>query len=210
MSGRRLTAAAKAARDREIVADRVRGKQWPTISEKYGLSTRQCQAIYAQFRDTEFPDESPDLLETLRDEILLISSVIEDCQLLAETTENDSVHLGALKAKMDAIARRVELKQVSGLLPGRLESVELATQGLRWIDALREAAFQLQLELPPDIAERLLSAWQEIYDGPRHAKIVKARKVQKTENEFNQVRRNLQLQANAYRRRAASGEDLAK
>ncbi len=66
--GRRLPAAGKVARDREIVIDRNRGLSWPVIAQRHGLQERQCRAIYAQWRDSEKdPIRGIDPVEWLRE-----------------------------------------------------------------------------------------------------------------------------------------------
>ena len=56
----------------------------------------------------------------LESEIDALDAVIDELAQLAEQTANDSVRLGAIKAKVDAQARRLELKRAAGMLPWNL------------------------------------------------------------------------------------------
>jgi len=207
MSGRRLTAAKQAARNRAIVAERAQGKKWSTLAREHKLSVRQCQNIWAQFREEEFPDET-DFSAAIKDQILFVDSVIEDCQLLAESTKNDAVGLGALRTKMDAFRTRVELMRALGVLPARFENAADATLALRWLNAFDEALHRLQLKLPPDVFKNLVALTYEFFEGPQHAKAKKAREDQRRQNVIDAERRKINSENRARQVRAASGEDL--
>lgn len=114
---RRSNAREQVRRDARIVADRARGLTWPTIAERHGLSERRCRTIW-KTRVSGLDDLGErDLVATLRDAIANLDAVIEDCALLAERTANDSVRLGAIKARMAAMSEKLGLLQRCGLLP---------------------------------------------------------------------------------------------
>jgi hypothetical protein len=112
----RVTAQQKVERDAHIVADRSRGLTWATIEARHGVGERQCRTIWAE-RLREISTEPVDVREALREAITQLDAAIEDCALLAESTSNDSVRLGAIKARLAAMGERDELLRLSGLLP---------------------------------------------------------------------------------------------
>lgn len=112
----RLTAQRKVERDARIVADRARGLTWATIEARHGVTERQCRTIWAE-RLREVSAEPVDVRDALREAIAQLDAAIEDCALLAESTANDSVRLGAIKARLAAMGERDELMRLSGLLP---------------------------------------------------------------------------------------------
>lgn len=113
---RRGTAGQKVERDARLVADRARGLGWTKLGEKYGITVRQCQNIWADRGPSE-PKAESDPVAELRDEIDFLDAAIEEYAELAQDTANDSIHLGAIKARVDAQKRRIELKRLYGLLP---------------------------------------------------------------------------------------------
>jgi hypothetical protein len=112
----RLTAQQKVERDARIVADRAHGLTWSTIEARHGVSERQCRTIWAE-RLREVSAEPVDVREALREAVAQLDAAIEDCALLAEATKNDAVRLGAIRARLTAMAERGELLRLSGLLP---------------------------------------------------------------------------------------------
>lgn len=65
----------------------------------------------------------PRSVDLFREQLEQLERMIEDCAVLAEGTKNDSVRLGAIKARQVAQAQRLELLRITGLLPrdlGRL------------------------------------------------------------------------------------------
>jgi hypothetical protein len=112
----RVTAQEKVRRDAAIAGDRARGLGWAQISERHGVSERQARTIWRE-RLQEVSTEPVDVREALREAIAQLDAAIEDLALLAESTSNDSVRLGAIKARLAAMAERHELMRLSGLLP---------------------------------------------------------------------------------------------
>jgi hypothetical protein len=122
----RLAAAGKVKRDEAVIADRARGFGWSTVAERNGVSARQCQNIWRERQERTLLDVA-NPREELRDEIAFLDAAIEEYAKLSETTGNDSIRLGAIKARLEAQARRLELKRFCGLLPWDLGQVVSAT-----------------------------------------------------------------------------------
>ena len=161
---RRGTAAQKVERDARLVADRARGLGWTKLAEKYGITVRQCQNIWADRGPSE-PRAESDPVAELRDEIDFLDAAIEEYAELAQDTANDSIHLGAIKARVDAQKRRIELKRLYGLLPWDGEQTMVAEIGelFNSVFGILErhgVGWEIQQDImdvvkPPDEAERV-------------------------------------------------------
>jgi hypothetical protein len=113
---RKLTAREKVKRDLSIVADRARGFTWGTISSRHDLSVRQCQTVYAAHLAIAVPLEQTGVLEALQEMVMQLDATIEDLAMLSESA-NESVRLGAVKARHAALLDKAEVLRASGLLP---------------------------------------------------------------------------------------------
>lgn len=58
-----------------------------------------------------------DPIQALKDALVQLDAVIEDVALLAEATANDSVRLGAIRARHAAMTDKLELLRACGVLP---------------------------------------------------------------------------------------------
>jgi len=129
----------KVERDDGIVRDRARGLTWRVVAERAGISERHCREVWRQHLDSAVPITKPDLTEELQETLAQVDAVIQDLAVLADAA-NESVRLGAIKARQAAIAERVALKRAMGLLP-RLEvwrdCVDLAATMAAIVEALK-------------------------------------------------------------------------
>ena len=123
----RLTAQRKVECDALIVGDRARGLTWATIEARHGVTERKCRTIWAE-RLREVSAEPVDVRDALREAIAQLDAAIEDCALLVESMNNDSVRLGAIKARLAAMGERDELLRLSGLMPFHARAVETERQ----------------------------------------------------------------------------------
>jgi len=137
----RLQAAEKARRDERIVADRARGLRWSTIAQKHNLSERQAREVWRERLSAEHL-ESLDGRDAIAEALLQIEAAIEDLALLAQTTNNDPVRLGAIRARLDAMGDRVTPLRVGGYLPRT------------WRDAMVEANFRTMSENIVEVLEK--------------------------------------------------------
>ena len=113
---KRLTAAEKVKRDAKIVAYRARGLGWALIADRYKLTERQCQNIWAHYRDGQPQPGETDPLAAVMEAIASYDAIIEDLALVAESATHDAVKLGAIKARCTAIEQKIVLMQMVGLL----------------------------------------------------------------------------------------------
>jgi hypothetical protein len=117
---KRLTAAEKVKRDAKIVADRARGLGWALIADRYKLSERQAQNVWAHFLDTQPQPGETDPLVAVKETIAYYDAIIEELALVAESATHDAVRLGAIKARQVAVGQKLALMQAVGELPSDL------------------------------------------------------------------------------------------
>jgi hypothetical protein len=141
----RGSAREKVERDAKIVADRARGLTWKTIADLRGVTERQCRTVWTEHL-REVSLEPVDVREHLREAIAQLDAAIEELALLAETTNNDPVRLGSIRARLDAMATRFEVMRIAGLVPTDYRGVRTETQ-LRQIVEMMLALFD-KYEVP--------------------------------------------------------------
>jgi hypothetical protein len=148
----RGTALQKVERDTRVVADRGRGLAWADVSTRNDLSTSQCRAIWRDYvRTLPATGESRDAAEAVEEALILIDQSIADFAVLAESTNNDAVRLGAMRSRHRAVIDRLELHQRLGVLP-TLEQLAPTFE----IESLVEALVDV-LDEHGDIADPLIN-----------------------------------------------------
>ena len=155
----RLPAAEKVRRDEQIVADRARGLRWATIAERHHLSERHAREVWRERLAAE-PLESLDGTETIAEALLQVEAAIEDLALLAETTNNDPVKLGAIRARLDAMNSRVTLLRIGGYLPATWRAAMTEADTRRMADNL------VAVLVRHDASDQLLQDIAETLRGP--------------------------------------------
>jgi hypothetical protein len=122
---RGLTRAAKEARDKLIVHDRVvLEMSWASIALKYDLDQRSCERVVASYkaRNPAWRHEiSP--AELIEDELAALETQVERLRALrerAEADENWAVVLGAEKQISAVRLARLKLMQQAKMLPDDL------------------------------------------------------------------------------------------
>ncbi len=106
----------KLRRDAGVIADRARGFGWATIADRRDLSERMCREVWNEhLREQPFGSDDP--REALREAVARYDAAIEDLALLAESTGNDPVRLGSIKARLEAMTRREDLLRIASILP---------------------------------------------------------------------------------------------
>jgi len=112
----RATSEEKVRRDAGVVADRAHGLSWATVAGRHDLSERMCRSIWNEhLREQPLGPDNP--TEALREAAAYWDAAIEDLALLAETTRNDPVRLGAITRRLEAMSRKQELLRLAGVLP---------------------------------------------------------------------------------------------
>lgn len=186
-------AEAQTRRNQAIIYDRARGLGWTSIAERHRLSTRQAQKIWARRLEQQH-DQTGDVLTQVFEELAYLEAAVEELAELASDSKNDAVRLGAIKAKIDAQGKRVELKRILGLLPSRLENIRLASESQKVINGFFEALEETSLEWAPGkFEEYVATAHRLIFEDP---KVEVARKKAAQERD----RRALQNERRAHQR----------
>src|SRR5436305_11922644 len=116
---RRPTQAQSIRRQQLIVADRDGGNMtFSQIAKKYGMDEREVRRAYERYiaeiaplMTAVVPEEK--LVEYLR----ALESARQQFARIAQTADNDSAKVGALREVVRTIFREVELYQHLGLLP---------------------------------------------------------------------------------------------
>jgi hypothetical protein len=127
------TARAKLARDAAIAHDRARGWTWQSIAARHQVSARMAQKVWREALDRSWVEEPADPADALAEMLAQVDALVEDFAELAETTRNDSVKLGALKMRLNAIATKLGLMRMCGVLPREIHwlSHEVDTEATR-------------------------------------------------------------------------------
>ena len=123
----RGSAIEKVARDRQIVADRLSGLPWSAISERHGLQERQLRNIFnAWQKDGAAELAAEDPAELVYEFLERYRRVEEDLAQAAEEADNSAARVGALRMRVEAIDRQVQLMQASGHLPRELGQLRVS------------------------------------------------------------------------------------
>jgi hypothetical protein len=198
----RLKAADQAKRDRAIVADRARGLRWATIAERHQITTRRAQQIWESWCNEEYLD-APDSRLDVMSEIAILDAAVEEYADLARETKNDAVKLGALKAKLDAQAKRVDMKQHLGLLPSALVKARLEADVQHLLDAWELAEHKLHLALPQEVLDEFIETVNKLLqDDPRVLRIEAETAARKRRAGLESERRALERERHSAHRAA--------
>jgi hypothetical protein len=124
--GPRLTAAQKVKRDAELVGDKIAGMTWPEIAVKYKMSERGAQHVYYAWRDGAMENfAGEDALAIAFEFGVMFESMESQFAQLARDADNDSAKVGALRARLVAIDKRLKLYQATGRLPHDLGKLKV-------------------------------------------------------------------------------------
>lgn len=152
-----MTVAERESRNMEIVTARLgRGLSWATISKTFDLSERNCRRIVTTWKNAQPALKTVDPIKEIEDTLYRLEGAAEEFALIAQTTTNDSARVGAIKARVDTIWKRVELMQASGVLPNDLGTLRVEMD-IRAV-AQRVLLTIEQLDLDPEGAQKLMSA----------------------------------------------------
>lgn len=168
----RATAAEQIRRNQRIVTDRARGYTWAAVAKRNGVTARRAQQVVREHR------ESLDLRPTEEDErvveaIEFTVQAIEDLAMLAETTRNDAIRLGAINSRLKALERLVALLQATEILPTRLHLTEAHMALERNYEAMSDAFARFGEQVPPDVFAPIWDAYTEIHDDASTARATK-------------------------------------
>lgn len=118
-----MTAREKTERDAAIFAARARGLGWARIAGDHGVSERQAQRIYAEYRTARPSPIALKPVEVVEEVLESLSAAVEELAELSASTGHDGTRLGAIKARVEVLTTRTDLLMDVGVLPrdlGRL------------------------------------------------------------------------------------------
>jgi hypothetical protein len=112
-----VTSAERSERDAEVFAARARGLTWPALASEFGLSERQCQRVVASYQASRAElDRIGEPASVVQDSLDSIDAAIEELAELADDTRHDGTRLGAIRARLKAVDRKVDLLHRVGVL----------------------------------------------------------------------------------------------
>ena len=151
----RLTAAKKVKRDRAIVADRLSGFTWTAVAARNGLEVRSCQKIVkAALSNRTLPWTEP--FDALEEHLAQLDAVVGDLAELAETTDNPSVRLGAIRSRADVLTRRIAFLIDAGVLPSHLDMTRAKTEIFDFVEMVeRRVVISVPQEYRADLIGHL-------------------------------------------------------
>ena len=112
-----MTVQERASRAEGIVGDRARGYTWTHISERHGLSERQCRRLVADYHSDAPSIAARDPIEIVSELLDRYEGVIGELTEIAATTTHDATKVGAIKQKMVAMEAEFSLLQAVGVMP---------------------------------------------------------------------------------------------
>jgi hypothetical protein len=112
-----VTRSEKRHRDAEIVRERAMGVSFVTIAERHEINERTVRRIVEKWWATEPATLEIDPRAVVIDTIRSLEQSIEWYALKALTAANETVQLGAMKARDEAFAHRIEVLRSLRLLP---------------------------------------------------------------------------------------------
>lgn len=146
----------RARRNTEIVEARARGLSWPTIAVASGLSERHCRRVVADFRASAPRLHDTDPVEVIEDALHQYRDAAEELALIAGQTGNESVRVGAIKARLDCLRSTTALMQEVGVLPHDLGQLAVEIDVRQMV--VRVLAVFDELDLSVEVQRRLIDA----------------------------------------------------
>lgn len=120
-----ITAAEKVERDRQIVAAKARSLSDATVADTFKVSERTVRDVMTAFRKGQPTLKSVDPIEVVEQVLFELRGSIEELAMVAATTKNDNVRVGAIKARIEALNQTTALMQATGVLPHDLGTLKV-------------------------------------------------------------------------------------
>jgi hypothetical protein len=122
MGAKRLTAAQKVERDRDLFDDRMRGLTWAVISEKYKITPEQGRRIVKEQREALRPKlQDADPFDIVWESVERYEQMYADLADIAlDPKAGENARVGAINSQARILAQKDELLQKAGILPQNL------------------------------------------------------------------------------------------
>jgi transposase len=160
----RLAAADQMQRDAQIVAARTRGLSRSQIANTYGVSETTIDNVMERWRAKRPKLRNLDPVKIIEEHLERYEAAQEELAMLAATTKQDAVRVGAVKARLDAMEKATTLMQQTGVLPHDLGvlrvQVDLGTVAQKMLEVLdrHQVGPELRRELADAIQPRAIAA----------------------------------------------------
>lgn len=151
-----MTLSERADRHKDIVAAWLRGLGPTQIADTFNLSERHVYRIIEEFRESQPAVNDQDPVEILQEKLMRLEAAAQEYALIAQTTSNEQIRVGAIAKRLDAYQQATELMQKTGVLPNNLGTLAITMDvkklAKRVVDAVE------QMDLSDDQAQKLLEA----------------------------------------------------
>jgi hypothetical protein len=118
-----MTSQQRADRAKAVFDARMKGFTWSSIAARHGISERQVQRLYNEFRQNRPGLGGIDPLRTVEELIDQYDAAIDELAALSSDTSHDGTKLGAIRARIDVANAKHRVLMATGVLPqdlGRL------------------------------------------------------------------------------------------
>jgi hypothetical protein len=120
-----LTMEEKVRRRRQIVAFRARGIGWDNIAETFGVDESYARRIFKEYRDTQPRLKDVDPVDVIEEMIIQYRAAAEELAMIAASTKQDSVKVGAIRERLRVMEQTTQLMQATGVLPNDLGTLRV-------------------------------------------------------------------------------------
>lgn len=146
------------SRNLDIVAAKTRGMSYRMVASSFQISEGHVKRLVRQWRKFQPTLRTMGSTEILDEILEAHQAAIEELALLGTTAKQESVRVGAIKAKLDALKTVVEILQATGNLPHDLGQLRLSID-VQAVTARFLAVFD-QHDVSDEVADALLAALQ--------------------------------------------------
>lgn len=156
-----LTALQITQRNGQIFRSWLRGLQPETLAETYGLKPRAIEKIIAEWKKAGGTVIGQDPMQIIEDHVLRLDSIVDELAAVA-AKEKGSGRVGAIRARLEAMTKKIEFLQQVKILPQDLGTIGVQID-LRAIGLLLYEALERRGLAEPE----LLGELADIIEGKR-------------------------------------------
>lgn len=122
---RSLTQHERARLWQSVIAARAKGDPWRVVAERTGLCERQCRRIYRAHMRSTPTMPGMDAVREIEEAIAFYDQAISELAILSMTTTSDTARVAAIRARINARTRKLELMSVAGVLDNARREVDV-------------------------------------------------------------------------------------
>lgn len=161
-TGRRsMTALEITQRNGQIFRSWLRGLKYETLAETYGLKPRAIEKIVAQWKEHGGSVVGADPMQIIEDHVLRLDAIVDELAAVA-AKETGSGRVAAIRARMEAMVKKIEFLQQVKILPQDLGTIGVQID-LRAVGLLLYEALEKRNLAEPDLLDELA----DIIEGKR-------------------------------------------